>query len=532
MARTKKDAAKARKTWKTALYIRLSREDGDKEESDSIVTQRNMLTDYISHYPEFELYDIYIDDGYTGTNFKRPDFQRMIDDMKAGNINCIIVKDLSRFGRDYIGVGEYQEKIFPEYDVRFIALSEHIDTHLRQGDNESIIIPFTNIINEQYARDISRKVRSALDTKRRKGEFIGAFACYGYKKDPENKNHLIVDEEAADNVRNIFKWFIGGMSKQSIALRLNEMGIPCPSEYKRLKGLKYVNSRRLKSTTYWTHTSVHRILSSEVYIGNMVQHTQATKSFKVKKNVQLDKSEWIVVKNTHEPIIDMETWNTAQRLLNESTRKSPFTGEIHLFAGLIKCADCGRAMKKRISHSGKYEYYVCGTYMAYGKARCLSHSIRKDELTEIVLNEINSQIEKYMDFEKLRDDIVRLEKIKAQTAAKNRLLNDLSAKFEKIKGLRLGLYEDYKSGFITREEYFDFKKRYDDDIEKLSAQIGNITKAIENINSVDELKQSEELILKYEHIETLTRDIVVSLIKSIIVHADKTITINFTFIPM
>lgn len=300
------------------------------------------------------------------------------------------------------------------------------------------------------------------------------------------------------------------MPKQSIALRLNEMGIPCPSEYKRLKGLKYVNSRRLKSTTYWTHTSVHRILNSEVYIGNMVQHTQTTKSFKVKKNVQLDKSEWIVVKNTHEPIIDMETWNTAQRLLNESTRKSPFTGEIHLFAGLIKCADCGRAMKKRISHNGKYEYYVCGTYMAYGKARCSSHSIRKDELTEIVLNEINSQIEKYMNFKKLRDNKAYSAKINAQTAANSRLLNNLSAKLEKVKGLKLGLYEDFKNGIISREEYFDFKKKYDNDIEKLSAQIGHLTKAIENINSGDELKRSEELILKYKHIETLTRDIVVS----------------------
>lgn len=512
--------------------MRLSREDGDKEESDSIVNQKNMLSDYIAQSPEFKLYGTYVDDGYTGTNFDRPDFQRMEAEVDAGKINCVIVKDLSRLGRDYIGVGNYVENVYPRKDVRFISLNERLDSLLRPEEVHDIIIPFTNLMNEHYARDISRKVRSALDSKRRRGEFIGAFASYGYRKDPNNKNHLMIDEEVADNVRNIFKWFLEGLPKLSIAYRLNDSGIPCPSEYKKQKGLKYVNAKRLGSTNYWTHTSIDRILKSEVYIGNLVQHTQTVKSFKNKKNIQLDRSQWMIARHTHEPIIDRETWETAQRLLNASIKKSQFTGEVHLFAGLIQCADCGRAMKKRRSHNGKYEYYVCGTYMTYGKDKCESHSIRKEELEKIVFNEIKAQITKYLNFQELKKDTKFSDKLLLQLASSKKRLSDFTAKLEKAKALKFGLYGDYKENVISREEYEDYKQKYNAEIESLSAQINSLKKSISCIHAGDELKRSEEIILKYQNIQSLTREVLVSLVKSIVVHADQTITIHFSFIPM
>jgi DNA invertase Pin-like site-specific DNA recombinase len=516
--------------WNTALYIRLSREDGDKEESDSIGNQRDMLLSFISSDCQLKLFDIYIDDGYTGTNFNRPDFKRMVEDMKNRLVNCIIVKDLSRFGRDYIGVGDYQENIFPKYGVRFIAVNEHIDTSLNQDRNDSIIVPFMNIINEQYARDISRKVRSALDTKRKRGEFIGAFACYGYQKDAENKNHLIIDEEAAEVVNKMFKWFISGMPKLSIAVRLNDMQVACPSEYKKQKGQKYINANRLEKTYYWTHTTVHRILKNEMYIGNMVQHTQTVKSFKQKKNMSVDKQDWIIVPGTHEPVIDVQTWEIAQRLLKSDIKKSQFTGDIHLFAGIIKCGDCGRALKKRIN--GNNIYYICGTYMMYGKKYCSSHSIRADILTDMVFAELKAQIDKYVDFEKINSDITEQKKKDTESKSAEGKLSSLKKKMENILVLKRGLYEDFKKGVLTEDEYFLFKKDYDNQILKIENSTSELKSQLNRNNDKEEIKRSTELILKYKDAVQLSRELLVSLVKTVTIFEDKSIIIDFSFHPL
>ena len=528
IARNGKDVNNEQKgrCWDTALYIRLSREDGDKEESDSVGNQRDMLCAYIEGNEQFRLFDVYIDDGYTGTNFKRPGFKRMVGDMKEGRINCIIVKDLSRFGRDYIGVGDYQENVFPSYGTRFIAINDHIDTYLNQDESDSIIVPFKNIINEQYARDISRKVRSALDTKRKRGEFIGAFACYGYQKDPLNKNRLVVDAEAAEVVRKVFVWFISGLPKLSIAQRLNEMDMPCPSEYKKQKGQKYVNPKKLERTFYWTHTTVHRILNNEMYVGNMVQHTQTIQSFKRKRNMQVDRSDWIIVPGTHEAIIDQQTWEIAQRLLRIDIKRSQYTGEVHLFAGLIRCADCGRAMKKR---SGGNTYYVCGTYMMYGKKYCSGHSIRYDELKAMVSSELKAQIDKYVDFNRISLEIRRQSDRSLNAGIIENRLIALQKKLESIMILRRGLYEDFKCGLLTEKEYTQFKEDYDNQNVKIEEIISDLTAKLKKQGGDDVAKRSSNLLLKYRNAEEPTRELLVSLVRSISINEDKSIVIDFDF---
>ena len=373
--------------WNTALYIRLSREDGDKEESDSVANQRRLLTEYIKGQKELVFYDIYVDDGFSGTNFNRPGFKKMMRDAEEGRVNCVIVKDLSRFGRDYIDTGRYLERIFPEYGIRFISLSDGIDSKKQSYD---LLLPIKNVFNEQYARDISRKVHTAVRTKQRAGEFIGAFSSYGYRKAPGDKNKLLIDEYAAKVVRSIFEMYIKGYGKQRIAKELNQKGIPCPSEYKRLNGEHYKNCNRLEQTSYWTYSTINSILHKELYTGKMVQGTRRQHMRGRQKKVE--KENWIVVENTHEPIIDKDTWDKAQSLLERRTRTVSMENDQNIFAGFVKCGDCGRAMTKNTwtGKDGKRRRTLyCGTYKRNGMHFCTPHAVPLALLEDIVLEDFN-----------------------------------------------------------------------------------------------------------------------------------------------
>lgn len=328
--------------WRAALYTRLSREDGDKPESDSISNQRALLEDFAAEQPDLVVVGHYSDDGFTGTNFQRPDYQRMMTDIEMGKVNCVIVKDLSRFGRDYINSGQYLERWFPEHGVRFLAVNDHIDSEKGPYD---MLLPFKNVFNEQYARDISHKVKSAMQAKQRQGEFIGAFASYGYRKDPEDHNKLLIDSCAAAVVQRVFDLYEQGTGKIGIAKRLNEEGIPCPSEYKRLNGERYCNGRKLSKTIYWTYATIHRMLKNQMYIGNMEQG-RAPRQTMHGRAKQLDRSQWTVVEGTHEPIISRRQWERVQALLAKDTRTSAFEQNVSPFAGFLRCGDCGRAMSK------------------------------------------------------------------------------------------------------------------------------------------------------------------------------------------
>ena len=394
------------KQWKAADYARISREDGDKEESDSIGTQFDIIDDYIAHNDDITFVDRYSDDGWSGTNFDRPDFMRLMEDIKKGKINCVIVKDFSRLGRNYVLVGQYLEMIFPMLNIRFISVNDRIDSIKDPASINNALVSFKNVMNDQYCRDISNKVRSSLDRKRSKGEFIGSFASYGYMKDPDDHHHLIVDPVAAEVVKNIFDWFLQGMSIIGIAKRLNHMGIPNPSAYKRQCGLNYKHpAGQLDSA--WPDSSVKRVLKNRLYVGDMVQNKNRTKSYKVQISVAVPEENWVIVPNMHEAIIDREKFETVQQLLMRDTRTSPGINHVSIFAGYIRCADCLRAMgKKSVAQSyGKYHYYVCQTFRKAGRNLCTKHTIREKQLYDAVLATIQSQIDLAVSMDQLVNDL-------------------------------------------------------------------------------------------------------------------------------
>lgn len=447
-------------TWSAALYLRLSRDDGDRVESDSISSQRVILSNFCAKHPELTVIDEYVDDGYTGTNFQRPAFQRMLQDLESGKVNCIIVKDLSRFGRDYIGAGHYLEKEFPAKGIRFLSVNDQIDSIKGAYD---MMLPLRNVFNAQYAKDISQKVKSSLKARQQEGLFIGAFASYGYQKDPSNHHHLIIDPEAAAVVHRIFDLYEQGNGKLRIAAILNGERIPCPSEYKTLIGSKYHNSNRLPRTKYWTYTTIHRILQNQMYIGNMTQ-AHSTRLVMHGKAIQQDAANWIVVPHTHDPIITLEQWNRVQSLLAARARTSNYQQNISPFAGFLKCGDCGRAMVKKTVRNESY--YKCGTYVRYGRAECSSHSISHRQLEQIVLNDLNQMISSVQDLKQVAQESC-LPKARAEAAKSEKLVLALG----RIRRFNQSSYEDYKDGLLTREEFLAYREDYQRQEAALESQL-------------------------------------------------------------
>ena len=454
-----------KEAWQAAAYCRLSREDGDKPESDSIVNQQRHIEDFCKLHPEFRIVDVYPDDGATGTNFDREQFRRMISDVEAGRIDCVIVKDLSRFGRDYIDMGFYLERYFPQKNVRFIAINDGVDSVNGPYD---MLLPLKNVFNTQYAKDISGKVRSAFKTKQKRGEFCGAFACYGYLKDPENKNHLVVDPVASEVVLRIFRMTAEGVGQVKIAKALNDEHIPCPSDYKRMMGMKYENGKRLQQTCYWTYSTVHKILRNETYIGNMVSNRSVRASMHGKAKAA-DRSEWIVVEGTHEAIVPKGLWESVQSVIQSHARPIDFEGNIGLFAGFLRCGDCGRAMTKTTWRG--VTTYSCGSYHRYGFTACTSHYIKEDDLKRIVLNDLNRLIARVENRRELAERNRGASRRAEQSDGGKRRLE---AAIERVRRLKKGAYEDYRDKLLSREEYLRYKRDYDAQEEKLTEQLAKL----------------------------------------------------------
>lgn len=445
--------------FRVAAYIRLSREDGDKAESDSIGNQRKLIAEYLKEKEDLEIYDTYIDDGFSGTDFARPSFQRMLGDIEAGKVNCVMVKDLSRFGRDYIETGRYLERYFPKWGVRFISITDNIDSAKQAYD---MLLPIRNIFNEQYARDISKKIHAAVQTKQRAGEFIGAFASYGYQKSPMDKNRLIVDGYAAKVVRRIFDLYVRGFGKIRIAAMLNEEGVVCPSEYKRINGEHYRNARRLESTSYWTYSTVNRILQNEMYIGNMVQ---GRKSQQMRGRARAkDRGDWIVVQGTHEAIIDRNTWDKTQELLKRRTRGTSLNGKRAVFAGFLKCGDCGRALVKKtdMSKNGKKTpldgNYYCGTYVRSGRKYCTPHRVECSLLYNTVLGDLRKLLQNAGNLEEMAAD--RKEDGGTGKGSREAEKKKIQAELGRIRKLKQAVYEDYREELISKEEFTGYRRDY------------------------------------------------------------------------
>lgn len=516
---------KERPLFNVAGYIRLSREDGDKAESDSIGNQRKLLMDYLKDKPDLILYDLYIDDGFTGIHFNRPSFQRMLADIETGKINCVIVKDLSRFGRDYIDTGKYLERYFPGHDVRFISITDHIDSIKQAYD---ILLPIKNIFNEQYARDISDKVHAAVRTKQQAGEFIGAFASYGYRKSPADKNKLLIDEYAAGVIRTIFTLFINGCGKNRIARILNGRGIVCPSEYKRINGDNYRNSNRLDSTCYWTYSTINRILQNELYIGNMVQGRKI-QHMRGKQHTR-DRENWIVVPNTHEAIIDIDTWEKAQSLLKRQTRALDLHSGTGVFAGFLKCGDCGRSLVKKSrtdTHGNSLITYYCGTYVRSGRQYCSPHAVSHELLEGIILDDLNTLIGS---LGSLRDIAEQYQTAGTAKPALSTERNRLRTELKRIRKLNQAVYEDYREELISQKEFSAYRQDYLKKEELLTKQLESLEEqpnasAVTDISKLPLIKR----LLEAKSVEKINRGIITEMLYEIKVYQNNTIRLTYNF---
>lgn len=506
----------------TALYIRLSREDGDKAESLSVANQRMLLMEFMEGRNDLCLHDIYIDDGYTGTSFDRPAFRRMIEEIEAGSVQCVLVKDLSRLGRNMPEVSKYTGEYFPRKRVRFIAVNDLIDKdYLDLDPDGDLMIDFKNMFNGFYPKDISKKVRSTFRSKQSNGQFIGAFASFGYVKSADDHNKLEIDPYAADIVKRIYTMYIKGIGQNTIAKILNEEGVPCPSEYKKQCGLNYHNSNRLGSTSYWTYSTIRNILKNEIYTGSMVQN----KSFRhmcQKNAISLPKEKWIVVENTHEPVIDKETWDKVQDLLKRNTRQTGLTGNVHMFAGYLRCGDCGRAMVKIRRKDGIC--FNCGSYNRYGKKICTVHSIAEQELERIVLDDLNLMIRSVQDIERL---IAEENKRESQArAGSSGVLSGYQAKIGRLKKRKERAYEDYVDGLITKDEYRQYRNKYE-------RQIGAANLIIDQVNRLqmqaDGFNPWMERLLRHRELHHLDRNMVVEMISMIYLYEDNTVKIVYNF---
>ena len=515
--------------WNAGLYIRLSREDGDKLESESVSSQRAITEQFVSSHYGIKIYDYYIDDGWSGTGFERPEFKRMFDDITAKRINCVIVKDLSRFGRNYVEAGKYLEVVFPMLKVRFIAVNDIIDSIENPSSMNTMIVPIKNIMNDEYCRDISTKVRSSLDIRRRQGKFIGSFAAYGYKKDETDHNKLIIDEEAAAVVRRIFDLFIGGYSMISISRLLNEQGILNPSEYKKSKGYNYKHSHRTQDCRLWCDTTVRRILTNELYIGNLVQKKNEVVSYKVHVCKAVDKDKYIRVENTHEPIISKEDFNKVQSLLSRDTRVSPKNSRLSVFAGFLKCADCGRAMQKKTITQPykKYDYYVCSTFRKLDKSKCTKHSIRSDILEETVLAVITKYIQIAVDFDKMIADINKRKSTDNRSSILFSAIDTQKAEIDTAKKMLLDLYPDYKAGILSLENYLALKEKYENQVAKGESYIVELQARVEqNARGVDDGNEFISRFKKHRGLSELSREVLVELVDNIYIHEGGAIEIH------
>lgn len=502
------------------MYLRLSKEDGEKVESNSISNQREIINSYVKRN-QITMVKEYVDDGYSGANFDRPNFKEMIKDAYDKKFDTIIVKDLSRFGRDYIEAGKFIQRIFPENGIRFISVNDNYDSKSADMNDTHLILPIKNFINDSYCRDISNKVKSSQKIKREKGDFISAFAPYGYKKSDENKNKLVVDEQAAPNIKNIFDMKLLGYSSKAIADELNHLGVLTPRKYKESQGFKCNGFQNIKGGN-WSAKAVNRIIENEVYIGNILQGKSITLNYKNKKQIGKDKEEWIRVEDTHEAIVSKEVFSIANTMLKRDLNNSRGKDKIDIFTGMLFCKECGSSLIRRtVKYKEREEvFYICSKYNK--EKSCSRHSIKEETLIKVV----SKIIESYIEFnEKLYSKVQRID---INRNLKDNQIPILKREKAMTEELLSSLYLDLKEDVISKEEYQLFRKNYMEKLTKLDESIQYRLKRQEDTKyKIDENKSWIIDINRYKNLSEIDRLSVVMLIDKIFISEDKTMDVRF-----
>lgn len=510
------------KDYHAALYIRLSKEDENEGPSGSVTNQQSLLHAFVREH-RLDVYDTYIDDGWSGTSFDRPGFQRMLRDIEAGKVNMVITKDLSRLGRDYIMTGHYMERYFPEKRVRYISLLDGVDTGIESSAND--ITPFRAIMNDMYAKDISKKIKSVKHDKQRKGEFIGGKPMYGYRMHPSEKNRIVIDEDAAPVVRRIFAMALAGTSCRQIAVRLNEEGVLSPAAY---AGLTL--SCHGPYSGQWSSERITAMLKNETYIGNMVQGRTARISYKTKKCLRRQPQQWVVVEHTHEPLIDPETFRKVQLMVNSRRNTRSRTYDF-LLKGLIFCHECGyplAVMNRRNAAGEDRLFFVCRTYQRFTKAGvCSCHSIKEQTVTEAVIERTREVCEAYLNPERLRPIAAAAVAASGRVDGREEELSALHARIDSMTAHLDRMYMDRLNGLLADVDFERLYRRIKAERTALEEKLRELEAQKKTPVPIEE--RARELVQQFLHCAFTSRELLVSLIERIELTESKEIIIRFRF---
>ena len=525
--------------WDAGLYGRLSVLDNGKVDGEPIESQIAIIEQYVAGHPELKIVERYIDNGYTGTNFDRPNWERMMTDVRSGRINCIIVKDLSRLGRNYIETGRFLERICPKLGIRFISVNDNYDTAEIKSQDE-FAASLKNIVNDYYAKDISLKSGSALKAKRQRGEYIGSYAPHGYLKDPSNKNHLIINPETAPVIQQIYQWRAEGLGYGTITRMLNERGIPSPGRYRFEHGI-VTNNNKKGSSLLWNRHALTDILRNIVYIGHLAQGKCTASLARGIPVHRTPESEWDIVYHTHDPIITEELFNQVQEI--NRSRADVYNANYGACSHLPKgdnpyrerlvCADCGTQMKlyRNLSKNHKKAYftYICPTYEEHQELRCTKKTIRSNDLDAMVLKTLKIQMELFCDAQQVLERLSKKQpKFPAHTEENE--LQQLEQQVKRKQGYATSLYADYRTGLLTREEYTFARGKYQEEVAALQGRISQLQERLNLTSQVSDCAKSwMALIEQYKSAEIVSRELVTAFISEIRLSADGSIKVSFLF---
>ena len=509
-------------TYKIGLYLRLSREDGDDLESESIGNQRSLLIGFLKAN-NLSFVDEYVDDGYSGGNFNRPDFKRLIRDIESKRINCVITKDLSRLGRDYIDTGNYVERYFPEHNIRYIAVNDDIDTFNETSGSD--MMPFRLGMNDMYAKDISKKVRSHLLAMKKEGKFCGSVTAYGYIKDPNNKHHLVPDPKTAPIVKKIFDLYISGYGSSDIAEILTRQEYPTPISLK--NSAKKID--KCNHPEIWKSSSINNILKNKVYTGCLIQHTSQNINYKTKKRKKVPKSEWCIVENTHEPIVDLKTYEIAQSIRDKSNKyKEDKRCVEYVLSNLVYCKDCGAKMT--ISYDRKRDRVVmnCNNYRKFSKyGICCSHFINYEKLTNTIYSKIREMSSLYLNDKKEFEKIINENYLDPKIEL-NKKIDSCKTEINNLRKKQDAIYDDKFNGVIDVDTYQRLFNNINTEISTLTNKLGKYKKELEEVKE-DSISYIEylDVVENFLNINNPTKEMLNKIIERIYITKNKDVEIHY-----